>query len=112
MSGETFIANDGACPSFLLPMTSCSSFGWSNNFSDTFDGTTLSMTGNDYKEVSYSFSTDWFSFTVVARVADPVNVPEPTTLACIAAAVIALGAAGGRRGSMLADLRCNLSCFF
>lgn len=99
LSGETFIANDGACPSSLPPMTSCSSFGWSNNFSGTFDGTTLSMTGNDYKGVSYSLPTEWFSFTIVARVADPTSVSEPSTLACIAAAVIALGAAGGRRRS-------------
>ena len=57
------------------------------------------MTGNDYKGEAFSSPTDWFSFTIVARVADPVNMPEPSTLACIAAAVIALSTAGGCRRS-------------
>lgn len=94
LSGRAFTASEDMC-SFFPSMGSCVSLGlFHDYFSGTFDGITLSMTGNDY---AGSFFVDTFSFTVVALAAVPTSVPEPGTLACVIAAAAGLGAARGRR---------------
>lgn len=96
LSGHAFTASEDMC-SFFPSMGSCASVGPFDDFSGTFDGTTLSMTGNDYADYAGSFFVDTFSFTVVALAAVPTSVPEPGTLACVVAAAAGLGAARGRR---------------
>ena len=93
LSGFSFTASEDLC-SFLPSSGGCFSFGQFGNFSGTFDGTTRSMSGIDY---AGNFFPDQFSFTVVARTANLTNVPEPSTLACVAVAAIGLIAAGRRR---------------
>lgn len=102
LSGFAFTASEDIC-SFLPSSGSCFSFGPFGNFSGTFDGTTLSMSGIDY---AGNFFPDLFSFTIVARTANPMNVPEPSTLVCVAASAIGLVAAGRRRrgSAELADM--------
>lgn len=95
LNGQDFTASEDFC-SFFPSTGGCFSFGPFDDFSGTFDGAMLSMSGNDYVG---KFFPDLFSFTVVARTADPASVPEPGTLACVAAAAIGLGAARSRRSN-------------
>ena len=89
MTGDTFFGNEDGCTWF--PSTgSCFSMGPFGDFSGTFDGYRISMTGRDY---AGDFFPSTFSFTIVAQAA----VPEPGTLACLAAAGLAIGAIGRRR---------------
>jgi len=91
MNGEDFIASNDPC--FILsPMTSCTglSMGGIDNFSGTFDGTTLSMTGTKYTGDPFRVR-DWFSFTIVASVGNPSPVPEPETYAMLIAGLGLLG---------------------
>lgn len=86
ISGEDFTASDDLC-SFLPSMGGCWSMPPIAGYSGTFNGTTLSMAGNSY---AGTFFPDHFSFTVIARAADVAGVPEPGTLACLAAAIFGL----------------------
>lgn len=96
VTGDTFVGNEDLCSWF--PSTgSCFSMGSFGEFSGTFDGNTLSMTGRDY---AGAFFPSTFSFTVVARAAEPAAVPEPGTLACLAAAGLGMGAVGRRRRNL------------
>jgi hypothetical protein len=91
MNGEDFIASNDPC--FILsPMTSCTglSMGGIDNFSGTFDGTTLSMTGTKYTGDPFRVR-DWFSFTIVASVGNSSPVPEPETYAMLIAGLGLLG---------------------
>lgn len=90
MNEGDFIASNDPC--FLLSSTtSCTglSMGGIDNFSGTFDGATLSMTGDEY--ISGSFYHDRFSFTIVAQVGNPLPVPEPETYAMLMAGLGVLG---------------------
>jgi hypothetical protein len=91
MNGEDFIADDNPCL-IVSPTTSCTwvSDGREDNFSGTFDGTTLSMTGNKYT-YDHSFSRNWFNFTIVAHVGNLSPVPEPETYAMLIAGLGLLG---------------------
>ena len=89
LTGDTFFGNEDPCTWF--PSTgSCFSMGPFGDFSGTFNGYRVSMTGRDYVG---DFFPSTFSFTLVAQAA----VPEPSTLACLAAAGLAIGAIGRRR---------------
>lgn len=93
LTGDTFVGNEDACTWF--PSTgSCFSMGPFGEFSGMFDGSTLSMTGRDYAGDSFPST---FSFTLVAQAVEPASVPEPSTLACLAAASLGIGAMGRRR---------------
>lgn len=88
-NGGDFIASNGPC--FLLSLiTSCTGFsmGGIDNFSGTFDGTTLSMTGTKYMGDSFY---NRFSFTIVARMGNLSPVPEPETYAMLIAGLSLLG---------------------
>ncbi|MBK7900749.1 MAG: PEP-CTERM sorting domain-containing protein [Azonexus sp.] len=91
--GATFQGSEDYCTWF--PSTgACTSMGWFGEYSGTFDGSTLSMTGLDY---AGDFLPSTFSFTLVARVADSATVAEPGILACLAVAGLGMGAIGRRR---------------
>lgn len=95
LTGELFAANEDPCTWF--PSTgSCFSMGSFGNYSGSFDGTTLSMSGIDY---AGDFFPSSFSFTLVARGEDPASVPEPGTLACLMAGALGLGLARRRNRS-------------
>lgn len=92
INGEDFSGSESPC--FLFFSGSCSTFGVFGTFAGTFDGTTLSMTGSDPNN---SWSFEGFQFAIVAQASEAQAVPEPGTLACVAAAILGMSGVGLRR---------------
>ena len=85
-TGQGFAASENWC-SWLASFTCL--MGYSGSYAGAFDGTTLSMTGIDYAGDSAFPSR--FNFTLVARVGQASDVPEPGVLACLAMGMLGLG---------------------
>lgn len=80
--GQDFVGRDDPC--FLTPALSCSYWGPLPNFSGSYDGSTLRMTGSEFWSVA-----EGFQYRIVATV-NPQAVPEPGTLACVVAGFLGL----------------------
>lgn len=89
--GQDFAGRDDAC--FLTPALSCSYWGPLPNFSGSYDGSTLRMTGSEYWSVA-----EGFQYRIVATV-NPQAVPEPSTLACLVAGFLGLATLRRRMSS-------------
>ncbi|MDO9600296.1 MAG: PEP-CTERM sorting domain-containing protein [Azoarcus sp.] len=84
--GGVFSGSEDPCTPAMGPCLA-GQFGW---FSAEFDGHTLMLSGIDFADSG--FFSDRFAFTVFAYATAPASVPEPGTLACLAAGMLGLGA--------------------
>lgn len=84
--GGSFSGSENPCMPAMGPCLA-GQFDW---FSAEFDGQTLMLSGTDFTD--NGFFSDRFAFTVVAYATAPASVPEPGTLACLAAGMLGLSA--------------------